>query len=118
LLRAEPALYAENYTNEGFQWIDYGDHQNSVMSYLRIDPNTGEEILVACNFTPTTHQKYLLGAPQGNWKLIFNSDDADFGGSGFQPTEDVSTESIASHGRKDSLVISLPGLAVVAFKKQ
>lgn len=118
LLKSEPALYEENYSQSGFQWIDYGDHQNSVISYLRLNHKGDEQLLVACNFTPQTHQRYLLGAPEGRWKRIFSSDEEIFGGTGHHPAAEVHTENIPSHGRKHSLVITVPGLSVTVYKRQ
>ena len=118
LLKSEPALYEENYSQSGFQWIDYGDHQNSVISYLRLNHKGDEQLLVACNFTPQTHQRYLLGAPEGRWKRIFSSDEEIFGGTGHHPADEVRTENIPAHGRKHSLVITVPGLSVTVYKKQ
>lgn len=116
LYREEPALYAAAYEQAGFEWIDYGDHQNSVITYLRIDPESGEKILVACNFTPSVQERYLLGAPEGMWKLLFHTDKEEFGGSGYSPISAQRTENIAAHGRRHSLVLNLPPLAVVAYK--
>lgn len=118
LLKSEPALYEENYSQSGFQWIDYGDHQNSVISYLRLNHKGDEQLLVACNFTPQTHQRYLLGAPEGRWKRIFSSDEEIFGGTGHHPAAEVHTENIPAHGRKHSLVITVPGLSVTVYKRQ
>lgn len=118
LLKSEPALYEENYSQSGFQWIDYGDHQNSVISYLRLNHKGDEQLLVACNFTPQTHQRYLLGAPEGRWKRIFSSDEEIFGGTGHHPADEVHTENIPAHGRKHSLVITVPGLSVTVYKRQ
>ena len=30
-----PALYAKQFSYEGFEWIDHGDHEQSILSYLR-----------------------------------------------------------------------------------
>lgn len=118
LYRSEKALYAENYSDKGFEWIDYGDYQNSVISYLRIDPESGEQLLVVCNLTPTSHPNYLLGATEGTWINIFNSDEERFGGSGLSPNSEVKAENIPAHGRKHSLVVTLPGLAVVVYERK
>ena len=60
----EPALHAEEYSWEGFQWIDLHDYERSILAYARRDPATGETILVILNFTPVVRHGYRLGVPQ------------------------------------------------------
>ena len=38
---AEPALYAADFTPDGFRWIDANDSDQSVYSFLRFDPHGG-----------------------------------------------------------------------------
>ncbi len=116
LYREYPALYEKQFSPEGFQWIDYGDHQNSVLTYIRkgIDPK--ENIYIACNFTPVPREKYRMGISKtGQIKEIFNSDDAKYGGTGMKN----GTLKIAKtpwHGYDKSVEITIPPLGVVIFK--
>jgi 1,4-alpha-glucan branching enzyme len=117
LYSSEAALYKDSFDPAGFEWIDHGDHQNSILSYLR---KSGKELLVVvCNFTPAPHEGYRIGVPEkGSYKEIFNSDDPSFHGSGFINEKAVKADKIHSHGRDHSLELRLPPLGVTILKKK
>ena len=76
----QPALWANDFNWEGYEWIDFSDAQNSVISYLR----KGGGKIIACvhNFTPQFKNEYWIRLK--NLRMIqevFNSDAAEFGGS-------------------------------------
>ena len=76
-----------------------------------------DTILVVCNFTPVLRRNLRLGAPRaGHWKEIFNSDAQDYGGSGQGNLGGVDAAPLGWHNQPDSLSITLPPLAAVAFK--
>ncbi len=77
----EKALWAEDFNHQGFEWVDFRDEKNSVISYLR--KGAGQTLLCVHNFTPTFHQEYIV-YPRGvkSAEEIFNSDEARYGGSG------------------------------------
>ncbi len=113
----EPALHAEEYSWEGFQWIDLHDYERSILAYARRDPATGEAILVILNFTPIVRHGYRLGVPQeGSYTEIFNSDAAEFGGSNLV-NDPRPSQKVAWHGHMDSIELTLPPLAAVFLKR-
>ena len=61
LYKTNPALYEKQFTGEGFEWINYSDHQNAVVSYIRKGNNADENLIVVCNFTPVIRQNYRIG---------------------------------------------------------
>jgi 1,4-alpha-glucan branching enzyme len=114
--RKEKALHENAFGADGFEWIDYGDHQNSTLSYLR--KSTNETVMVLCNFTPTLHEEYRIGVPfTGKVKEIFNSDAKKYYGSDSVNGGEISVEQISSHSRPNSIVIKLPPLAVCIYKE-
>jgi 1,4-alpha-glucan branching enzyme len=116
--RADPALHGCDFSPEGFEWVDVHDSEQSVLSFLRKNPN-GDQTLVVCNFTPVVRANYRLGVPRrGRWREVLNSDAVDYGGSGHGNFGGVDTETIAAHGRDDSLNLTLPPLGVVFFKPE
>jgi 1,4-alpha-glucan branching enzyme len=119
LYREQEALYKKQYKPEGFEWIEVNDWQQSVLSYVRKSGNPDQDIVVIANFTPIIRKNYRIGVPSyGQWKLILNTDDAKYGGSGMHKNHPkISSESIHWHGREDSISIDLPPLAVLIFKK-
>lgn len=77
----EPALWADDFSYHGFEWIDFRDEKNSVISYLR--KGQGETLLCVHNFTPSFHHDYVVHARGVRFiEEIFNTDDARYGGSG------------------------------------
>ncbi|WP_347156755.1 1,4-alpha-glucan branching protein GlgB [Pontibacter chitinilyticus] len=116
--KQEPALYERAFDPEGFEWVDFNDAHNSVMSFLRKGNSPDEVILVVCNFTPAVHDHYKMGVPlQGQWDEVFNSDDERFGGSNYRGNQEP-LHSVAEpyHGRDYSLELKLSPLSVMYFK--
>lgn len=117
LYTSEPALHELNFEAAGFEWIDIGDRQNSIIIMLRKDASYQTYILIACNFTPTVHEGYRIGVPfPGTWKEILNSDHSQYGGSGVINADPVPAESIPHHGRNQSITVTLPPLGVTYLK--
>jgi len=118
LYRSEHALYQRNYVSEGFEWIDHSDHENSVIAYCRKGKSARKDLIVVCNLTPAPRENYRLGAPaSGEWELAFNSDHEMYHGSGFPVLANVSSEAASCHGRPQSVVLNLPPLGVVVYRR-
>ncbi|MFD1604962.1 1,4-alpha-glucan branching protein GlgB [Flavobacterium artemisiae] len=114
--KSQPALYEKQFSGEGFEWINYLDHQNAVLSYIRKGNNENENVIVVCNFTPVVRENYRIGVPhKGKLKEIFNTDATIYGGSGIQNSENLHIDSISYDGRDYSVALILPPLSVVAF---
>ena len=87
------------------------------MSFVRRGADPENIVLFACNFSAMPRHDYRVGAPvSGVWTEILNSDAADYGGSGMGNFGAVETSANAMHGRPWSLGLTLPPLAVVAFR--
>ena len=114
--RSYPALYEKQFSSEGFQWIDYGDHENSVLTYMRKGHDKKNDLVVACNFTPVPREGYRIGVPKTKkYKEIFNSDHKKYGGSGIKNT-DIKNSKTEWHGRKNSVVVTIPPLSVIILQ--
>jgi len=115
--RAQGALYEDDFTVAGFEWIDSGDHANSVLSYLRKGRDANDVLLIICNFTPVPRTNYAIGVPRGGWwQECLNSDASLYGGSGQGNLGGVNAAPVPWHGRYHSLHLTLPPLAVLVFK--
>ena len=114
LYKSSPALHSQDFTGEGFEWIDHDDARRSVLSFLR-KGRGGERMLVVCNFAPTVHQGFRLGVPAaGQWRERLNTDSTHYGGSNVgTPFGAAHSQPVASHGRAQSIVLNLPPLASV-----
>jgi len=114
--KSYPALYEKQFSSEGFQWIDYGDHENSVLTYMRRGHDKKNDLVVACNFTPVPREDYRIGVPKATkYKEIFNSDDKKYGGSGMSNTA-IKTTKTAWHSQKNSVVVTIPPLSVIILQ--
>jgi 1,4-alpha-glucan branching enzyme len=117
LYRSEPALYEKAFSHEGFEWIDGGNVNDSVVVYMRKGNNPKNDLLVVLNMTPVVREDYRIGVPTGGqWQEIFNSDAINYWGSGVNNNKPVKTEKVTWHGRNNSITITLPPLAAIVFK--
>ena len=113
--RATPALYQQDFSNEGFEWIDCQDRDNSVLSWVRRADN-GDFVVCVANFTPEVRD-YRIGVPAaGDYCELLNTDINQYGGSGLVNADILHSECIACHGRGDSLRLTLPPLATVLLQ--
>jgi len=116
LYKSQPALYEKQFSGDGFEWINYSDHQNAVLTYIRKGNNPDENIIIACNFTQVLRENYKIGIPKkGNLKEIFNSDASIYGGSGVGNSNSLKTESVPYDGRDYSVELTLPPLSVTVY---
>ncbi len=117
--RTEPALYELDFSIDGFEWIDFRDWGNSIISFIRKGKDTDDIILVVCNFTPVPRHNYRVGVPRGGfWREVLNSDARLYGGGGHGNLGGVEATPIPSHERYYSLSLTLPPLGVLFFKSE
>ncbi|AUC14131.1 1,4-alpha-glucan branching enzyme [Tenacibaculum sp. SZ-18] len=117
LYRKFPALYEKQFEQDGFEWISYDDHENSVISYIRKGTNENELVVVVCNMTPIPRSNYRIGlSHSGKLTQIFNSDYKKYGGSGVSNKKHIDIDKIHWNHREYSAEITLPPLGAVIFK--
>ncbi|MEW6667193.1 MAG: 1,4-alpha-glucan branching protein GlgB [Thermodesulfobacteriota bacterium] len=118
LYRVEPGLHLLDFEPAGFEWIDCNDSQQGVLSMIRRGTVPGDTLIAVCNFTPVPREGYRIGVPSGGfWRELVNSDGVEYGGSGVGNGGGVRAEDTPFHGRPSSLLLTLPPLAVLFFKK-
>ena len=118
LYRSSPELHEVDFHHSGFEWIDFHDVESSIIAFLRRGANGKEFILVVCNFTPVPRQGYEVGVPEeGFYQEILNTDAEMFGGGNMGNGGLVSSRPVPRHGRKHSIALVLPPLAVMAFRR-
>ncbi len=117
LYRREAALFEVDDSYQGFEWIDLQDSESSIITFIRFARNREDFIVFACNFTPVPREGYRIGVPKGGlYRELFNTDSELFGGANVGNAGAVMADEIAFHGRPASLNVTIPPLAVVAFK--
>jgi 1,4-alpha-glucan branching enzyme len=114
--RANPALWRCDHDPAGFSWIGFDDADNSVLAYVRWDPETpgGDPRAVVLNFTPVPRHDYRIGVPRaGAWRQVLCSDAGRFGGSGAPTRPVLETEPDPLHGYQQSIRVDLPPLGAL-----
>jgi 1,4-alpha-glucan branching enzyme len=124
LYRREPALWRGDFERDGFWWVDCGDHENSVLTFIRHASPEGctgahSHLLVILNLTPVPRPRYRVGLPlPGHWEELLNSDASLYGGSNLGNPLGVETEPYAVHNQSHSAEFNLPPLSVSVFGRR
>jgi 1,4-alpha-glucan branching enzyme len=110
---ARPALWQQDSSPAGFEWIDANDRSGNVLSFLRFDSDGGPLACVA-NFSAIPHYDYKIGLPAaGPWAEVVNTDADVYGGSGVGNLGTVQATDASWHGRPASATITIPPMAVL-----
>jgi 1,4-alpha-glucan branching enzyme len=116
LYRGLPALHVKDCEAAGFEWIDGGNADDSVLSFVRYGNEGDAPVLVVCNFTPVVREGFRVGVPrEGRWAERLNTDAAVYGGSDVRNPGGVATEAVPWNGRPHSVTMRLPPLATMIF---
>ena len=119
LYRQEPALYKDDFTNNGFQWIDCHDVARGLISYVRKDPNSGQQIVTICNFKPNAYHNYWVGVTEpGEYTELVNTDSELYGGSGMSHETLIEAKQWNSEPWPHALEITVPPMAALVFKSK
>jgi len=117
LYSREAALYEKNFSHEGFEWLDIGDSQNSVISWIRKGTDTSASLIFICSFTPLVRENYRIGVPRrGYYEEVFNSDNLKYGGSDVLNSGELVTYPIPKHNSTHSVNLTLPPLGLIVLK--
>ncbi|MDQ1576980.1 MAG: 1,4-alpha-glucan branching enzyme [Microbacteriaceae bacterium] len=108
---ANRPLWALDNDPAGFEWIDGGDAQGNVVSFIRFDHDRNP-IVILMNFSGNPHSNYRVGLPfAGDWEELLNTDASAFGGSGVGNLGLVQAVDEPWGGRPASAEIVLPPLS-------
>ena len=114
LYREVPALHEVDFRPEGFEWIDFRDVDNSVVSFLRRGKDPDAAVVCVFNFTPAPREKYRVGVPwPGRYREALNSDAAAYGGSNAGNVGSVAAENVPWMGHPHSISLMLPPLGAL-----
>ncbi len=114
--KEQPALHEKQFSPDGFEWIEYNDHENSILTYIRKGNDPKDDLIIISNFTPVPREKYRVGVPKSKQlKLLFNSDDKKYSGSGLGK-KTVKPSKTAWNGREHSVELTIPPLSVLIYK--
>jgi 1,4-alpha-glucan branching enzyme len=114
--KEEEPLHSLDFQEEGFEWLDFQDYENSVISFVR-KGRGGGMVMVVCNMTPVPRHGYRIGVPRrGRYEEILNSDAEAYGGGGAGNMGGADSEPAPMHGREDSLALTLPPLGALYLR--
>lgn len=117
LYNSEPALHRRDSDPGGFEWIDGGDVENSIFSFVRKGNEGDAPIVFVLNMTPQPHHEYRIGLTHsGRWSEILNTDAAIYGGSNRGNAGAVEAEPAPHHGRPASAPLVVPPLGAVMLR--
>jgi 1,4-alpha-glucan branching enzyme len=110
--KAEPSLWQQDFTHEGFWWLEPNDAENSVIAFARATKK-GERVLVfVANLTPVPRTNYRLGLPRpGRWRELVNTDASVYGGSDMGNLGGVDAQPLGWGGQPFSAELTLGPLA-------
>ena len=118
MYKKEPALWKRDYDPDAFRWLDVNDAEHSIFAMLR-SGDDGDCIMAVSNFTPVPYVAYRLGVPTpGTYKVILNTDDKKYWGSGYGTgSDEIVASNISYQNNYHSIVLDLPPLATIFVKK-
>ena len=117
LYQGSPALYETDDNWEGFEWVNADDSDRSIFSFIRHSKDGKNNLLFVVNFTPVKRPEYRVGVPQsGSYKLVLNSDEARFGGSGEKRASSYRSKKGVCDNKPYSIGYSLPAYGVAVFQ--
>jgi 1,4-alpha-glucan branching enzyme len=108
-----PALWEQDFTPEGFRWIDANDADNNVISFYRT--GTDDSVVACiCNLSPLPRSDFRVGLPKkGRYSEVLNTDAAPYGGTNTGNMGSVVAVDRPWHGLDYSADVTLPPLGVV-----
>ncbi len=118
LYKKQKALYEQQFIPEGFEWINHGDHQKSIISYTRKGKKKNDLLVIVCNFSTKTYDDFRVGVPQkGTYSELLNSNSKRFGGDDTgRNAAPIKADEKEWDGQAFSIGLELPALGVVVFE--
>jgi 1,4-alpha-glucan branching enzyme len=117
LYQKHPALWEADTEPSGFQWIEVDNAAANVLSFRRIAPETGKELICVSNFSPVIREKHRVGLPRkGSYKQILNTDHEKYCGGGFGVLKSIKAEKVQAQGLDYSAEMTLPPLGTMWFE--
>jgi len=116
LYKSDPCFYELDTSNEGYQWIEVDNSDESTISFARID-KSGNQLFAIFNFTPIARNAHPLGVDKaGTYEVIFNTNDERFGGTIATPQKMVMTTEVPAFDKPNSIRVEVPALRGLFIK--
>ena len=117
LLRNQRALYENQFTIYGFEWVDLNHRAESVIVFKRKAKDPAEDLLVILNMTPVIRNDWEIYTTGKSYsKEIFNSDSKEYWGTGNVFNPHIRCELTNSNEAGYKVTVNLPPLAGIILK--
>jgi 1,4-alpha-glucan branching enzyme len=115
-------FWQDDHSWGGFEWVDASDVKNNVFVFKRKGVANQEDIYVALNMVPVPLENYNIGVTEsGRYKILMNTDDMKYGGSGYPDgTDSRGTFKAVEegwNGKPCHISVNLPPLGGIYFQK-
>ena len=118
ICRNRRAFYEQDFSPEGFEWIDCNDSEQTVISFRRIAKD-GSDVLCVFNLTPTPRYEYRIGVSQsGIYSELLNSDSELYSGSNVGNKGGVKSIHEKWHSKEYSIMLTLPPLGALILARK
>ncbi|MFJ5715796.1 1,4-alpha-glucan branching protein GlgB [Neobacillus sp. NPDC093127] len=109
LYKRSKALYELDHLQDGFEWIDANNSNQSIFSFIRKGKKEADNLIIICNFTGNSYPVYRIGVPKsGEYRELFTSDQEEYGGTGLINKKTILALEEPFHGQPFSLNLSIP----------
>ena len=111
-----PAMYEQDVSWAGFEWINANDSYRGIFSFVRKSKSGKNDLLFVCNFTPVAYDEYRVGVlRKQKHKLVLNSEDIKYGGTDAKRQVTYTPKEQECDGREYSIAYPLPAYGVAVF---
>lgn len=117
IYKNETALFENQFNQNGFEWVEANDQENSVYIYLRKGKRRDDVFMVILNLTPNVLD-YKVGVNLGtHWEVVLNSDDEKYSGSGVEANI-FREDHDEWMNRPRSISLNLPALSGIVLRQR
>ncbi|HVZ57231.1 MAG TPA: 1,4-alpha-glucan branching protein GlgB [Chitinophagaceae bacterium] len=117
LLTSEPALYENQFSIYGFEWVDLNHRSESVVVYRRKGKEPADDLLILLNLTPIVRKDWTVYVTGKSFsREIFNSDARKYWGTGDVFNPDILSELVDEENKTYRLTVHLPPLGGIILK--
>ena len=117
LYKNEPALYENQFSPDGFEWLETNKHHDGVLAFKRKGKKTKDDLFVVINTSNRNYSNwsFKLQGKKG-WKEILNSNSLAYWGTGLHHNENLECKKLSQNVEGCEIKIEIPALSVLIFK--
>ena len=116
MYRKYSCLYENDSDWGGFEWINANDGDRSIYTFFRKNKEYKNNLVFVLNMTPMDRPNFTMGVPNDKkYKLVLNSCEERFGGSGASVPATITAKKTPCDGRDFSITFDLPAYGALVF---